>query len=152
MRRDPETYRAWQRRSRERYQQKQREKGRRTGLDRRAGLKRHKRPNPVNRTRQAKRFEAQYLSSAYVEWIHSLPCSIPGCTRTDIEAAHVGRPKSRGGRWWEIAPLCGADFPGHHQEQEKRTPYVNEKYGVDLEAIAHAVAQRWMAYTRDEAA
>lgn len=127
LRSDPAKTRAWQDRSR-------------------AELKR----TPLKkRGRNAhKRFEAAFHSVGFVKWVHSLGCSVPNCQRTDIEAAHVGKPRSRGGRWTEVAPLCAP----HHREQEKRTPWFNEKYGIQLEWIAASVAQRWMAWTEDRPA
>lgn len=105
-----------------------------------------RKPETVKRRRErkAKRFGVQFHSDAFVEFVHSLGCCIPGCRREDIQAAHVGRTRGRGGQWWEVAPLCGAEYPGHHQEQEGRTPYMNERYGVDLELIASATAQRFL--------
>lgn len=94
------------------------------------------------------RFAAAYHSTAYVEWIHSLGCSVPPCARTDIEAAHVVRPRSRGGKWWEVAPLCTP----HHRMQEKRTAAFNAEHGIDLESIASAVALRWRQFAEAAAA
>lgn len=95
------------------------------------------------RKRQRQRFKAAFHSPGFVRWVKSLACSVPGCQRTDIECAHVDRPRSRGGRWFEVAPLC---VP-HHREQEKRTDWFNGRYGIDLRLIAAAVAQRWMAFS-----
>ncbi len=97
-----------------------------------------------NRAKRVARFERAFLSREYVAWIHSQPCAIPGCRRRDIQCAHVGRPRSRGGRWYEIAPLCAV----HHAEQEKRTSAVNAKYRIDLEAIAARLAFDHLAFLR----
>jgi hypothetical protein len=112
--------------------------GLRTGqpLARKTGLR------PVNPARRAKRFAEQFHSDAFVSWVHSLACAVPGCQRTDIEAAHVGRTRARGGTWQEVAPLCAP----HHREQEGRSRAFGARYGIDLDAIAAAVAQRWMAF------
>lgn len=111
-------------------------------------LVRRTRLAPVTRdtAKRQRRFERAFLSSAYVAWIHAQPCAVPGCTRSDIECAHVGRPRSRGGCWYEIAPLCSL----HHREQEKRTAWSDAKYGTDLEGRAAGLAQEWMAFTREE--
>lgn len=91
------------------------------------------------------RFERAFHSVGFVKWVKSLACSVPGCERTDIECAHVGKPRSRGGTWQEVAPLCAP----HHRQQEKRTAAFNREHGVEMEWIAAAVALRWMAWTRD---
>lgn len=131
LRPDPVKVREWQDRSRRR-------------IARTARLA----PRTKNKAKRATRFERAFLSREYVAWIHSQPCAIPGCGRRDIQCAHVGKPRSRGGRWYEIAPLCGDAWPGHHQEQEKRTSAVNAKYGIDLEAIAAGLAFEHMAFLR----
>jgi hypothetical protein len=134
-----ERARQWQADSAIRYEQGRKEKALNGGKTKRnpAAAKR-------KRVRKRERFARAYLSEEYVEFVHSLACSAPRCQRTDIEAAHVGKPRSRGGRWDEIAPLCSI----HHSEQEKRTPRFNATYGVDLESVAAAVALRWMEKTK----
>lgn len=100
----------------------------------------------ANARRKRERFRRAFLSPAFVRWVKSLGCTVPGCERDDIEAAHVDRPRSRGGRWYEIAPLCRP----HHREQEKRTDWFDRQYGTDLRLAASAVAQRWLAFAKVE--
>lgn len=109
---------------------------------RRTRLTRRKRLAPVNRERRAREFAKAFNDPGFVAWVHSLGCSVPGCWRTDIEAAHVEKPRSRGGVWTGVAPLCAR----HHDAQEKRTDAFNADHGIDLYLIADAVAQRWMAF------
>lgn len=118
-------------------------KGRSLARRPRAKLARHTRLAPVtkDKVKRATRFERAFLSVEFVAFIHSQPCAAPGCYRTDVQCAHVGKPRSRGGRWYEIAPLCAA----HHQEQEKRTKQFDAKYRTDLESIAAGLALRWKA-------
>ena len=99
-----------------------------------------------NDARADAQFEKAFLSSEYVEFVHSLGCCIAGCRKVDIECAHVGSTRKNGGRWYEIAPLCKA----HHREQEGRTQAMNEKYSVDLLDIASATALRWREKTKQE--
>jgi hypothetical protein len=97
-----------------------------------------------NEERAARAFEISFHSHGFVDWVHSLACSVPGCRRRNIEAAHVVCPRSRGGTWEDVAPLCRM----HHRRQEKRTDAFNLEFGIDLYAIAAAVAQRWKAFIR----
>lgn len=134
-----------------RYQEKRKARARSGGgLVRGKGLKRSRHLSPVPTTargkaRKRERFERAFHSVEFVLFVKSLGCCVPGCERTDIQCAHVDRPRSRGGRWFEIAPLCGSeDRPGHHREQEKRTKWFNRKYGIRLELIAAATAQRFL--------
>lgn len=128
--------------SAKRYQAKQREKARTNPKPREP----RKRIRPVNPVRKARLFEQQFLSEEYVLFIHSAPCAVPGCERIDIACAHVEKTRANGGRWYEIAPLCGREAPGHHQEQEGRTDWFNEKYGIDLRDIAAMLACEHKAY------
>lgn len=105
--------------------------------------KKRKRIRPVNEKRKARLFALQFLSSEYVEFIHEQDCAVPGCQRRDIACAHAGKTRANGGRWYEIAPLCGREGPGHHQEQEGRTEWFNRKYCIDLLDIAARLALRW---------
>lgn len=109
---------------------------------RKVRLQRKKRLAPVNRERRARAFAKSFNDPGFVAWVQSLGCSVPGCRRTDIEAAHVDAPRSRGGDWTGVAPLCAP----HHERQEKRTDAFNAEHGVDLYLVAAAVAQRWMAF------
>ena len=107
-------------------------------------VQRGRKPVGRNAKRVRRRFQEAYHSKWFVLWVKSLACSVPGCERTDIECAHVGRPRSRGGKWWECAPLCKP----HHRAQEKRTPAFNREHNIDLESIAAAVALRWKERTK----
>lgn len=106
--------------------------------------------NPVNVERRARLFERQFLSDAYVAFIHSQPCAVRGCRRVDIVCAHVVRTRACGGRWYEMAPMCGRDWPGHHQKQEGRTAAFDREHGTDLEALAARLAMDWMIFTKGE--
>lgn len=117
----------------------------RTEIKRTGRLERHAPLRKANHARRLVRFTAAFHSKGFVLWVKSLACSVPGCERADIQCAHVDRPRSRGGRWYEVAPLCGP----HHREQEKRTDWFDRKYLTDLRSTASAVAFRWMAYARD---
>jgi hypothetical protein len=120
------------------------ERKRRSGLRPGPGPRRKKPIARVNRKRRATRFERAFHSPGFVAWMKEQDCAVPGCERTDIECAHVDRPRSRGGTWQEIAPLCRP----HHREQEKRTARFNRKYGIRLELVAAGYAQRWMAFVK----
>ena len=58
---------------------------------------------------------------AYEAHIHTLPCLVPGCTNTDIEACHVTGvlssktglpvPRRSGAAAWALAPGCSL----HHR-------------------------------------
>ena len=116
---------------------------RRTPLPRATKPMKRTRIKRVNPARKARRFEAAYHSPAFIAWVHSLACAVPGCQRTDIHASHVVS-RARGGTWQDVAPLCSA----HHRAQEGRTRQFNEEHGIDLEGIAAAVALRWKAFIR----
>lgn len=97
--------------------------------------------------RKAERFARQFHSDAFVEWVHSLGCVVPGCRRTDIDAAHVEK-RSRGQRvtWRCVVPLCS----DHHRAQEGRSEDFGRDHGIDLYDLANVTAQRWMAYAQTE--
>lgn len=106
------------------------------------------------------------VDERYREYIRAMPCiadwsqdgyrcnySIPSrdiLTYTDylcgriggrraVECAHV-IPRGRGGvDVGNTLPMC----PRHHDEQEGKTPAFEAKYGVDLSAVASALAARY---------
>lgn len=85
------------------------------------------------------RFKLAYLSREYVRWIvQEHHCSVPDCWRVDIDPAHTVK-RSRGGRWFQIVPLCRM----HHDEQEGRTEAFGLDYGIDLHEYATRLALRW---------
>lgn len=82
---------------------------------------------PVNKERRATTFARVFGSSARVRFVKSLPCSVPGCDRRDIENAHM----TIGGMGYRadadaIAPLCAR----HHAEQEGRTAAFEREKGL----------------------
>lgn len=115
-----------------------------------------KRSGPLKRTTRLKargksRFPKR-RNPDYLAWIRTLPCVIWGqdlallrprdwCSpipgqRYGVEAAHVKTRGSGGNDVGNTVPLC----PWHHDEQEGATAAFNEKYKVDLAAIAARLA------------
>lgn len=77
---------------------------------------------------------------AHLRWVRTHPCSVPGCEHPS-QAAHV-RMGTGGGMGLKpgdqfTCPLC----PSHHREQHQIGHRAfNEKYDVDLLAIAQELA------------
>lgn len=95
-------------------------------------------PPPVNRERRERDWPKAYHSEEYVLAVQKMACTIPGCDRREIDAAHGEHTKGAGGSWRTILPLCGGP-DGHHAEQHdigRRT--FERKYGISLEAAAAA--------------
>jgi hypothetical protein len=88
------------------------------------------------RLRQARQREG--ADPAYLAWVRSLPCAVPGCRSAPPQHAHHVRVATGGGtgmkppdRW--ATPLCGE----HHAEGHKigwRT--FEARHGVDLRALS----------------
>jgi hypothetical protein len=77
----------------------------------------------------------------YLDWIRTLPCSVPGCRRRNIEAHHAGDhgmsqlPPDR-----TAIPLCG--FVGHHNFGKHSAHVLGRRFwafhGIDRDdLIAH---------------
>lgn len=114
----------------------------RTPLSRSTPLKRGKGMAKRSKARKSRRrrFEAHYGSEERVRWIQSLPCSVPGCRAWPSENAHVkagGMGMKAAPEW--ITPLCKA----HHDEQHRGSRTFEEKYGLDLEALARETDAKW---------
>lgn len=109
-----------------------------------------------NRKRVAMRKERDF--GTYADWIRLLPCAVPGEPRhwgrwsakhqmAVCDAAHV-RSRGAGGRsLGNLIPLC----TGHHLEQHRiGVESFAAKYGIDLSAVASALAARWKEETGTE--
>lgn len=102
-----------------------------------------------NAKRLARLRDAQYGPPGFVEWVHSLGCSVPSCGRTEIEAAHA-TSRGAGGDWRGVLPLCSA----HHEAQHRKGIETFERHvGFRLSDVADAVHQRWIQFAgREDAA
>ena len=109
-------------------------------------LKRSARINPVNVERKAEAFKQDYHSEEFVQWVHSLGCSVAGCRETKIEAAHAVS-RGAGGTWADVLPLCQV----HHQlSHTLGATNFDRRFDMDSQLIASAVHQRWLAFTKEE--
>lgn len=98
---------------------------------------------PYNEERQAKLFERHFHSKEFVAWVQRHACSIPGCERFPVEAAHA-RSRAAGGRWTDVLPLCR----DHHREQHDLGVATFEgKYGISLSAFALRTSSDWSTFT-----
>jgi hypothetical protein len=105
---------------------------------------------PARRHRNSRRQESGRRFPGHRAWVRGHGCSVPGCTATDIECAHVrtgtdGATGIRPSDWWTIS-LCSA----HHAEQHRiGEAAFEERYQIDLRALAEQFArasphrQRW---------
>lgn len=111
---------------------------RRTALRPGKPLARRTKLRPVNRERRTELYERQYGDRGEV--IRAMPCLLlgqDGC-HGSIEAAHV-RSRGAGGTARDLVPLCAA----HHREQHDHgIKTFAARYGLDLRAIADALARR----------
>lgn len=124
--------------SAKRYQAKRQEDARLAPRER----KPRKRIRPVNRERLSRRREVQYGPAGFLDWLHSLGCSVPSCGAADIEAAHA-TSRGAGGTWEDLLPLCTR----HHRMQHDKGVKSFERYvGFSLEDVAASVHQRWRAF------
>ena len=96
-----------------------------------------------------KRREQQLRCPAHLQWIRGFACSVPGCERQPIEAAHV-RHESGGGLSlkpsdeWTVS-LCW----WHHNVQHTIGERAFElDYQIDMKAIAAEFASRSPALKR----
>ena len=64
---------------------------------------------------------------AYLRWLRSLPCAIPGCSAGIVEAAHIG-PRGFGVRCSdrEAIPLCA----GHHRTRLDAHHVLGRKFWI----------------------
>lgn len=112
---DPETIRAWKRRSQ--------------GLQRSGPIK------PVNRERRERNWEDYYGSVERVKAIQRLSCL--ACGSTPSQNAHV-RSRAAGGTWKDVVPLCGKC---HTEQHQVGVETFQERRGLDLEAEAARLAR-----------
>jgi hypothetical protein len=97
-------------------------------------------------------------NEAYLTWVRSLPCSVPGCRR--LASAHhltcSPEPKARGARAsddWAV-PLC---YPHHQDGPESLHGSGNERlwwqrHGIDPLALCVGLRARWAAFQKGPAA
>jgi hypothetical protein len=98
-----------------------------------------KRINPYNAERAQRLFERQFHSDEFVKWVQGHGCSIPGCDRGPVEAAH-SVSRGAGGTWADVLPLCRS----HHREQhDLGVQTFSSKYGIDMAALALETAAVW---------
>ena len=97
--------------------------------------------NKKSRTWKTQEWERAYGSPERVTWVKSLPCVVAGCRSFGLcENAHVrggGMSRKADARW--IVPACR----DHHAEMHRGQKTFAEKYGLDLEAIAGEIDERW---------
>jgi len=88
--------------------------------------------------KRKKRREQQVRSPAHLRFVRAHACSVPGCERRPIEAAHVGGDKGvslKCGDHMTIS-LCGGP-DGHHAEQHRvGIKTFAATYRMDLTALA----------------
>ncbi len=104
---------------------------------------------PVSQAeKDAAEFARKYGSDERCEFVRSLPCIVPDCTRRDIENAHVIDDGSKGmGRksgYTCIAPLCRY----HHQHSPVSLHVLNRvafeaMHGVSLKLAAAQTEIAW---------
>lgn len=74
-------------------------------------------------------------SPRHLAWVRSLPCSVPGCIRADIQAHHVRKGAGTALKPSDAftVPIC----PEHHYEGDNEGWRTFEvKHGLDLSEIA----------------
>lgn len=92
-----------------------------------------------NHSNAAKAWVKHYHSEAYLFYIRTLPCIVPGCKRPS-EAAHAVS-KGAGGTYRDLFPCCHE----HHMEQHaKGIRTFMDKYSVDPKAVARQLYLRWL--------
>lgn len=101
-----------------------------------------------SRIEQPRRVRPLRACPAHRAWVRHHRCCVPGCTSLPTECAHV-RSGTDGGAGlkpsdrWTIS-LCRS----HHAEQHRiGEPAFEDRYAIDLIALAKAFAQRsphWM--------
>lgn len=74
---------------------------------------------------------------AYQRWIRRHKCLI--CGRQPVDGAHVKTKGSGGDDVDNMVPLCRE----HHQKQEGRNKAFNQRYNIDLRAVAKEFGDRW---------
>lgn len=94
------------------------------------------------------------VNEDYRRWIRERSCTVAGAYnpqkperrdcdfypwRSGMECAHVKTRGSGGVDVGNIVPLC----PAHHDEQEGRIAWFEQRYSVNLRAVASALAARW---------
>lgn len=137
---NPATVRAWRDRSAKKAAEN-RKKATKRRIARRARIP----ARTADKAKIERAFARAYHSEAYVLAVKKLACSVPGCDRWPVDAAHGEHSKGASGDWRSILPLCSG-LDGHHREQHtlgRRT--FEAKYGLSLEAGA-AATRRTLAH------
>ena len=96
-----------------------------------------------------KRREQQLRCPAHLQWIRGFACSVPGCDKMPIVAAHVRNGTSGGTSLkpsdeWTIS-LCNFHHTIQHALGE---PRFEGRYGIDMKALAAEFASRSPALKR----
>lgn len=77
------------------------------------------------------------------KWVRSHACVVPGCQASDIQFCHIRSAATAG---TGLKPHDAFSFPGcfnHHQEQHQvGQGTFEDRYGIDLEAIARELVRR----------
>lgn len=85
------------------------------------------------------------LRAAAVERARGV-CEFPGCVRTDIEMAHIRGSGMGGSRYRDdidnVAMLCGAASPGHHDWLDGRLLPNGRRYDNE-EVLRAALDREW---------
>lgn len=88
---------------------------------------------------------------AYLAWLHTLPCSVPGCTRGPIHAHHITcspEPKARGAKASDLwcLPVCHTHHQGPQSIHETgaEQEWWSSK-GIDPIALCEALWAEWHA-------
>lgn len=78
-------------------------------------------------------------SSAHLQFIRTLPCSVPHCQRAYVDAAHVGpHGLSQKASDLSTVPLCRK----HHREYDANPRAFERARGLTLASAAHALAMK----------
>jgi hypothetical protein len=80
----------------------------------------------------------------YLRFIRTLPCSVPGCRRSDIEASHSG-PHALGRKAsdYQTIPLCTRHHRTGDDSYHRLGPKAFQEYhGIDLGGIIRALTEK----------
>ena len=117
----------------------------------RTPLKRKTPMKKIDPKRRARERERAYGPPERRRWIAGLPCSVPGCERTEIHNAHVkpeGRPTdgpsgmARKEDYQQIIPLC---WWHHLQIHEIGQRAFNDWHSIDVDFVAVYIESRWQS-------
>jgi hypothetical protein len=79
-------------------------------------------------------------AKAHVDWIHTLPCCVPGCRRTPIHSHHA-TTKGAGGQPKDLTPLCWFHHIGPRGVHNMGRHTWEREHGVALLTVAAKLAE-----------